>query len=198
MKTILYILLGLSLGAGLTLIVLQERFVRERRRLLALGESQRAKDSQAAMAVLNKQWEQKYQQQAEEMQACQAQLAVIEMSPAVPGQAEIALRQEHERLLLEKNAALDRLTAEQQSFRQQWAGQQEEIKDLQGQLTFLTGEIERLKGEKVLLTDDDFLLLGQPGGHLLPGSVVRAFIKGPHLPQTSSQPEGNKGQATVS
>lgn len=177
-KSILFVCLGLSLGSGLTLISLQERFVRERRRLLAMGESQRSKAAQAAVAVVNKQWEQKYQEQEEELQACQAQLAATEVSPAPIDLGEFIARSEHERLIAEKNVELGRLATEHKTITNHLTKHQEEIKELHGQITFLTGEIARLEEEKKRLPDDDFLILGQPGGHLLPGSIVRAFIKG--------------------
>lgn len=172
MKTFLYILLGLSLGSGLTLIAIQERFMRERRRLLAMGESQRAKAAEVAESILNKQWESKFQQQAEELQACQAQLATAGPCPT-PGidAEECVLRSEHEQLLHEKNLELARLTTENTTLVHHLDSHQEKINDLHDQLA-------RLEEEKKLVPDDDFLLLGQPGGHLLPGSVVRAFIKG--------------------
>ncbi len=184
MKAILYILLGLSLGSGLTLIALQERFIRERRRLLGLGESQRAKDAQAAVAVLNKQWEQKCQQQADELEAYQARLAAVEASPPPVASDEFIECSEHDRLIHEKNTEISRLAAEVKTIGSHLASHQVEVGDLHGQITFLKGEIARLEEEKKhieenkRIPDDDFLLLGQSGGHLLPGSVVRAFIKG--------------------
>lgn len=177
-KTILYVFLGLSLGSGLTLIALQERFVRERRRLLAIGESQRSKSAQAAVTVLNKQWEQKCQQQAEELLACQTQLAAIEPSPPPIDLTEFISRSEHERLIHEKNTELSRLAAEHKTMATHLASHQEEVKELHDHISFLKGEISRLEEAQKSLPDDDFLLLGQPGSHLLPGSVVRAFIKG--------------------
>ena len=178
MKSILYILLGLSLGSGLTLIVLQERFVRERRRLLAMGESQRAKAAQAAVAVLTKQWEQKGQQQAEELQAYQAQLATVEESPTPIDPEEYLARIEHEQLIHEKNFELGRLVAEHKTMVNRLTEHQGEITELHGQIIFLKGEITRLEEEKKRIPTDDFLVLAPPGGHLLPGAVVRAFIKG--------------------
>lgn len=178
-KSILYVCLGLSLGSGLTLITLQERFVRERRRLLAMGESQRSKAAQAAVAVVNKQWEQKYQEQEEELHACQAQLAAAaEVNPAPINLEEFITRSEHEQLIAEKNAELGRLAAEHKTLTSHLTRHQEEINELHGQIAFLTGEIARLEEERKSIPDDDFLILGQPGGHMLPGSVVRAFIKG--------------------
>ena len=177
MKAILYILLGLSLGSGLTLIALQERFIRERRRLLAMGESQRAKAAQAAVAVLNDQWEQKCQQQAEELGKCQAKLTAVEASPPIDRDAFIECS-EHDRLINEKNSEISRLAAEIKTIGSHLANNQVEVSDLLGQVTFLKGEIAKLEEEKRHIPDDDFLMLGQSGGHLLPGSVVRAFIKG--------------------
>ncbi len=180
MKALLYILLGLSLGSGMALIALQERFIRERRRLLALGESQRATATQAAVALVNKQWEQKCKQHTDDLQELRARLEATETpGPLAPEDLEnLVDKGEHERLLHEKNLALDRLAAENKALASHLANHQEEIKDLHGQITFLKGEIAKLEEEKKHLpaADDDFLFLGQ--GSLLPGSVARAFIKG--------------------
>ena len=184
MKALLYILLGVSLGSGLTLIALQERFIRERRRLLALGESQRATATQAAVALLNKQWEQKCKQHTDELQECQSRLALAATETPAPiaheDTGDVIDKSEHERLIHDKNIELDRLAAEYKTMTRHLASHQEEIKDLHGQITFLKGEIAKLEEERkhIPAADDDFLVLGQAGGHLLPGSVARAFIKG--------------------
>ena len=186
MKALLYILLGASLGSGLTLIALQERFIRERRRLLSLGESQRATATQAAVALLNKQWEQKCKQHTDELQECQSRLAAAETPSETPSPiahqdpGDLIDKNEHERLLHEKDVEVDRLAAEHKTMAHHLASHQEEIKDLHGQITFLKGEIAKLEEERKHLpaADNDFLVLGQAGGHLLPGSVARAFIKG--------------------
>lgn len=178
-KTSLFILLGLCLGSGLTLIALQERFVRERRRLLAMSESQRTKSAHAAVAVSTKQWEQKCQQLEEDLHAVQTQLAFAEANPPPIDPKEFVPRSEHERLIQEKNSELTRLTADHKMIASQLTKDQEEINELQAQIAFLGGEVSRLERAKTdVSVDDDFLLLGPPGGHLLPGSVVRAFIKG--------------------
>lgn len=190
MKILLYILLGLSLGAGLTLIALQERFLRERRRLMALGESQRAKSHQV-MADANKKWEQQCQQLSEELQACQTRLTAAEAAPPMDTQG-LVPQAEHERLIRENTAELSRLAEENRSLADHLAKYQGENQDLygeiaelqgeiaslHGQLTTLQGEIATLSAEQKTSLDDDFILLGRPGGHLLPGSVVRALIKG--------------------
>lgn len=184
MHAFLYVLLGLSLGAGLTLIALQERFVRERRRLLALGEAQRAKTAQT-VDELGTRLEQQTKQHQEELRACQARLAAAEAAPATAPAREGGLEvSEYERLIEGKTVELNRLATENTALAEHLASHRAEIKDLQGQVAFLHGEVTRLEGEtarlaaeKEALPDDDFLLLGQPGGHMLPGSVVRAFIK---------------------
>lgn len=182
MKAFLFILLGLSLGSGLTLIALQERFVRERRRLMALGESQRATATQAAVALLNKQWEQKCKQHTDELEECRTRLAETETSPpAVPEErGDVIDTSEHERMIHEKNLELGRLAAEIKTMGTLLTNHKDEINDLHGQITFLKGEIAKLEEEKkrIPAPDDDFLFLGQGRGHLLPGSVARAFIKG--------------------
>lgn len=187
MKVLLYILLGLSLGAGMTLIVLQERFLRERRRLMAMGESQRAKAAQALEDA-----NQKCHQLTEELRECQARITDAETTPA-PESAGLIPQDEHERLIRENTEELSRLAEENRTLADHLAKYQGENQDLYGEIAELQGEIASLRGQitslqgelaaleaekKSQMVDDDFVLLGQPGGHLLPGPVVRAFIKG--------------------
>lgn len=190
-KSILYILLGLSLGSGLMLIALQERFLRERRRLMTLGESQRAKAAQA-LDDTNKKWEQQLRQLTEELHGCQSRLATAEALPLTDAVG-LVPQDEHERLLRENTEQLSRLAEENRNLADHLAKYQGENQDLYHEIAELQGEIANLHGQlstlqseiatreakqKTRLDDDDFVLLGQPGGHLLPGSVVRAFIKG--------------------
>lgn len=179
MTAILYILLGLSLGTGLTMIVLQERFLMERRRLLTLGESQRTK-ADHALDELNKKWANECREHIDELHACQEQLKKIEDLPPPSSPENHIDRTEHNRLIQEKNSELSRLAAEIKTAAKLLAGHQEEIHDLQGQIAFLQGEVTRLETAppKTSLPNDDFVLIGSTNGHLLPGSVVRALIKG--------------------
>ncbi|MDP2104729.1 MAG: hypothetical protein Q8J76_01950 [Desulfobulbaceae bacterium] len=178
MKALLFILLGLSLGIGLTLIAIQERFLRERRRLLALGESQRAKATQA-LDEQNKKWAQECQQYKDELSACKEQLTKREV-PTLSSPEDPIHKNEHDRLIQEKNSELSRLATEIRGAAELLGGRQEEINDLQGQIAFLQGEVTRLEEapREKTLPNDDFVLLGNTNGHLLPGSVVRALIKG--------------------
>jgi len=223
MKAILYILLGFSLGTGLTLIALQERFLRERRRLLALGESYRAKGDEA-LDELNKKWDQDCRQHREALQACQEQLTTLAAVPPSAPPDEYISRLDHERLVQEKNTELSRLASDIKGTADLIEGQRKEINELQGQIALLQGDIARREGtdstapaeliarhqqeldalhgqlaalqaevsclEKTRTEqpplNDDFILLGAPNGHLLPGSVVRAFIKGRQVPHNPS------------
>lgn len=199
MKALLYVILGLSLGAGCTLIALQERFLRERRRLLALGDSQRAK---ADMAVdeMKAKWEAECELLQSELQACQGRLAEAilaaeaakeaveesEVPVVATAGADLVLRGEHERLIQEKNTELSRLAAENKSLAVHLQGQQEELTDLHGQIAYLKEELAKAQEAVAtqVLSDDDFVLLAAKGsGHLLPGAVARAFLKGnPNFP----------------
>lgn len=178
MKVFLYILLGLSLGSGLTLIALQERFIRERRRLLAMGESQLAQAAQALAEAKEKRAEE-LGRLTQDLAECRGRLAIADSRPPIDPEGLID-RDEHDRLLREREAEISRLATENLTLADHLARQQGESADLNGQITFLKGELGRVEAEKAARPDpdDDFLLLGQPGGHLLPGAVVRAFIKG--------------------
>lgn len=179
MEAILYILLGLSLGIGFTLIGLQERFLRERRRLLALGDSQRAKADQT-LDELNKKWAEECRQHKADLQTCQEELARIESAPPLPSKQDHIDKNEHNRLIQEKNTELSRLAIEIKGAAELLERHKEELDDLQGQNAFLRGEVARLEEaqKNKVLPNDDFVLLGNTKGHLLPGSVVRALIKG--------------------
>ena len=48
--------------------------------------------------------------------------------------------------------------------------------ELQSESDFLKGEVDRLEEEKKSLPVDDFIVVGAPGGHLLPGSVARSLM----------------------
>ncbi len=187
MKAILFVLLGLCLGTGTTLIFLQERFLRERRRLLALGESQRAKGEQASEELTRK-WEEECELLRQELQGCQVRLAERVESAAVPppeDRPEMIDRHEHQRLIEEKNGELSRLAGENKSLADQCLAHQREIDDLNLQISYLKDELVKAQAARNTLPDDDFLLLGgQAANHLLPGSVARAFIRGnPRFPR---------------
>jgi len=188
MTAILYIILGLSLGVGLTLIYLQEKFIQERRLLEAMGESERIKSAKM-LKDLDEQWENscsKYKQEIAEYKQQIEQLNGTGMPPAdiTPGpengvsdthsQARLAELEEKIRF---KDEMLTELGEKNDILQQSLTSHQKEINDLQDELTFLKGEINRLEEEKKDLTlENDFIVFGD-GGHLLPGSVARAFMK---------------------
>ena len=202
LKIFLYILLGLSLGAGTTLIALQERFLRERRRLMALGESQRVKAAQALEEANNK-WEQRVQQLSADLQRCQAQLTTaIATSPPITTIVEQSVSNELEQLLQTKEGELNLLVAENQALSGLQTKHLAEIDSLRNDISHLQGKIEALRGENDALQEqnsllqaeigklkeqrqepptDDFIFMGdQSCRHLLPGAVARAFIKRRH------------------
>lgn len=167
MTAILYAILGLSFGVGLTLIYLQERFIRERRLLVAVGESERAKAAQM-IKDLDEQWERTCSKYKQEIEAYKQQLSDSQFSER------LAELEEETRF---KDSKITELGKENDRLQKNLVSYQKEIDDLQGELTFLKGEINRLEEErKKLPVDNDFIVFGE-SGHLLPGSVARAFIK---------------------
>jgi len=188
MTAILYIILGLSIGVGLTLIYLQERFIRERRLLVAMGESERAKSAKM-LKDLDEQWEKSCSQYKQEIAGYKQRLAQLNSKEIPLAGIRPGLKDEDsetisvERLAeLEeetrfKDGKLTELEKDNDRLQKSLAGFQKEIHDLQGELTFLKGEINRLEDEKKKLPqDNDFIVLAD-GGHLLPGAVARAFMK---------------------
>ncbi len=191
MTAILYIILGLSIGIGLTLLYLQERFIRERRLLVAMGESERAKSAKM-LKDLDEQWEASCSQYKEDIETYKKQIedlnneisAVKVATPAEQLQS-YAIDQNQEpqpdiaKYELEaknKDAKLKELTKGNEDLRKSLASYQQEIKELQAELAFFKGEVARLEEEaKKLPADNDFIVLAD-GGHLLPGSVARAFM----------------------
>ncbi len=185
MTAILYIILGLSIGIGLTLIYLQERFIRERRLLVAMGESERAKSAKM-LKDLDESWEKSCAQYKENIEIYKERLENLanETSPPAVNAVGEELSEESQQRLAQLEAEVqdnDRKLAELQSdnnsLQKRLANHQQEISELQGELTFFKGEVTRLEVEqKGLPADNDFIVLAD-GGHLLPGSVARAFMK---------------------
>jgi len=184
MTAILYIILGLSIGIGLTLIYLQERFVRERRLLVAMGESERAKSAKM-LKDLDENWEKSCAQYKEDIEMYKERLENLanETSPAVNAVSEELSEESQQRLaqleaeVQDNEGKLAELQSDNNRLQKNLASYQQEIKELQGELTFFKGEVTRLEEEqKKLPADDDFIVLAD-GGHLLPGSVARAFMK---------------------
>ena len=183
--------MGLSLGVGLTLIYLQERFVRERRLLVAMGESERAKSAKM-LKDLDNQWESTCAQYKEDIEKYKMRLAEAQQrlearepdnnddsddeaaaALAEAGERINILAEELERVKAQK---AEISTEERQKFQHDISVYQQEIKDLQAEITFLKGEVKRLQDAKKNQLPDDCIVLSD-SGHLLPGSVARAFMK---------------------
>lgn len=164
MTTILFIILGISIGVGCTLIFLQERFIRERRLVLAASESDREKAAQQ-LTELDEKWELECEQYKQELIALQDQA----VSPGALENSELAVR--------EKEARVQELAAENAQLREAVTALQGQLVEAQTESDFLKGEIARLEEDRAQLPPDDFILLSPPGGHLLPGSVARALMK---------------------
>lgn len=154
MTTFLYVVLGLAVGIGVTLIYLQERFVRDRRVLLAKGESEKVKSEQM-LHELDAHWQQKFN-------ACAAQLSDYEQR--APDLEAI-------------EAAQEKFAAERAAWKENLEAQLKQISELQGEIAFLKGENEKLQKDTANRPPTEDYLLLSPGGHLLPGSVARAFMK---------------------
>lgn len=191
MNAILYIIMGLSLGVGLTLICLQERFVRERRLLVAMGESERAKSAKM-LKDLDAQWEKTCSQYKEDIERYKAQLAEAQlMLEAREPDNDDSDDDEEAAALTEAGERLNILAEELEQVKSQKSGisaeerrkfqhdislYQQETKDLQAEITFLKGEVKRLQEAGNNQLPDDYIVLSD-SGHLLPGSVARAFMK---------------------
>lgn len=154
MTTFLYMVLGLAVGIGVTLIFLQERFVRDRQRLLAKGESERVKSAQM-LHDSESHWQ-------ERLEECRMKLA--EYQNQLPDLQAIEASQE-------------KFAAERTAWQEKIDGQLQQISELQGEVAFLQGENEKLRKEQNEQPPSEDYLVFSPGGHLLPGSVARAFMK---------------------
>ncbi len=191
MSAILYIIMGLSLGVGLTLIYLQERFIRERRLLVAMGESERAKSAKM-LKDLDAQWEGTCAQYKEEIEKYKARLTEVQLILEAKGadnnddnddEAAVALTEAGERINI-LTEELERVKSqkaglsaeERRRFQHDISAYQQETKDLQAEITFLKGEVKRLHEPDNNQLPDDYIVLSD-SGHLLPGSVARAFMK---------------------
>ncbi len=191
MVAILYIALGMSIGIGLTLIYLQERFIRERRLLVAMGESERAKSAKM-LKNLDEQWEKscgQYKQEISEYKDQVKDLKETVSSKNASQNSTLANKRNKDaaKKLTEQEEKYrvkdDKLTEQQNKnydLQKVLSNYKKEINELQGEITFLKGEVSRKEDERqdVPLPLDDDLVMLNDGGHLLPGSVVRAFIKG--------------------
>lgn len=163
MTTLLYILLGISVGIGCTLIFLQERFIRERRIILTTSKAEREKAA-IQLKELDEKWEAECEQYKQELALLQDEAASSRTDDS-------------EEKLLEKEAQISALTDENKQLLETRAALQEQLAEIQSESDYLKGEINRLEKEQSQIPADDFILLSPSGGHLLPGSVARALMK---------------------
>nr|MBF0221532.1 hypothetical protein [Desulfobulbaceae bacterium] len=163
MTTLLYILLGISVGIGCTLIFLQERFTRERRRILATSKAEREKATRQLLE-LDEKWEAECEQYRQELAAAQTEAAGDNAADS-------------EQRILEKESEIAALTSENQQLQKSNAALQDQLTEAQSESDYLKGEIKRLEKEKSQIPADDFIVLSPSGGHLLPGSIARALMK---------------------
>jgi len=190
--SLLYIILGLSIGVGASLIYLQERFTRDRRSLIALHESDKVK-SAGLLKDLDTKWEKRYKKEQEKNDRQKGKITELEEAllqaethlkkkvatvPENPA-AENSARKEIDSLTktIENNdIALRKLQQEKDILEQSLQESRQEIENLHGETTFLQGEIRTLKeSASTHKPDDDFLILA-PGNHYIPGSVARKLM----------------------
>lgn len=190
---ILYIILGVCLGVGASLIYLQERFTKERRKLIALNEAEKAKSADM-LKRLDADWEEKTKADKEDILAKAARVQELEealeeadnraknLAQETPSTAHKDGGQDNE-LLIDlqgamqvKETELKDLLRENQEISKTLQTAYQEVKDLHGEITFLKGEVKKLEEtSKDQPSDDDFLVLG-PGNHYIPGSVARNLM----------------------
>jgi len=164
MTTILYIILGFSIGVGCTLIVLQERLLRERRLSVAANEAEQEKSAKMLKEIEDK-WEQ-------ESETYRQKLAALQEEAAHKNNTDL-----QEESFLAQEAQIADLSNENKQLKESLAATKTQLTELQGESDFYQGEIRRLEEELKGLPPDDFILLSPPGGHLLPGSVARALMR---------------------
>jgi len=189
--SLLYIILGLSIGVGASLIYLQERFTRDRRSLIALHESDKL-SSAGLLKDLDIKWEQRYKKEQEKNDSQKGKIAELEealhqaeshlqeeTNPEPKNQAADNSAQELHNLkeaLEKKEQAQQKLQQENDLLKQSIQESRQEIENLHGEITFLKGEVTTLKESAGSQTaDDDFLILA-PGNHYIPGSVARKLM----------------------
>ena len=174
MISFLYVILGFSLGFGVAIITLQERFIRERRRLIALNQAERVKNSESQSEDLQRIKAEKTACQ-EALEECrraaaeaarpeaperedstQAATAPEEMEPRIDPQA----RERVEQLENELASARERLMAEEATrkiLQDTKEHLEEDVVNLEGETHALKEEILRQKetitGLKGLIED---------------------------------------------
>ncbi len=201
-RSSLYIVLGFSLGVGVTLIYLQERFLRERRKLRALDIAERAK-SQEIIKELDAKWEKETIECRREIADAHLQIAgyeeaalisetkVKELEEIIVAYAEKADKvEETEQRCTVDRAAITELQLTLQEKEEELAGllkekndllgtlteARQEISDLHGEIEFLKGKITNIENQRKKSEQDDDFLVMTPGHHYIPGSVVRSLM----------------------
>ncbi len=169
MTTILYIILGISIGVGCTLIFLQGRFIRERLFVVAASQSERQKSAEQ-LKELDEQWELECAHYKQEVAAMQDE--------AAHGGDEVKGLEE---ALLKKEALLTELTIEQEQLRESIAVIQGQFAELQSESDVLKGEVDRLEEEKKNLPDDDYTIfyITDVSGH----GAASAFVTFLNFPE---------------
>lgn len=142
MTALLYIILGAVLGVGLTLLILQDRFVRQRRLLVAMGESERAKSSQM-LHELDDQWKQESRQFRQKLKSYKNKLSIKQVAPQ-EALSRVAILKEKMR---EKEEARLELEEAKNNLQNSLSDRRLEISEMQEEISFLKGEADRLSNE---------------------------------------------------
>lgn len=191
---VLYIVLGLSLGVGITLIYLQEKFVRERRKLVAFAAAEKAK-AQEMLKELDTKWEQKTAESVRENEDTRLQIAALEEAAQISAKKITELQEsivaqnertgeaganaatdELKRALQEKEEELAGLAKEKNELLEIITEARQEISNLHGEISFLKGEIKNLEAKNKKVGQDEDYFVMTPGKHIIPGSVARALM----------------------
>lgn len=190
----LYIVLGLSVGVGSTLIFLQEKIIRERRKLMALSASEKAK-AKEALKELDSRWEQATAKQKKEIEEATLKIAALEKKEQDSEEKIVMLEEmianhgkgagrdeisgeidELKRNLLEGEEKLQGLLKERVGLQGALAEARKEVSDLYGEIDFLKGAVAKLESERKKWKDGDDYLVVAPGRYIIPGSVARSLM----------------------
>lgn len=170
MMAILYVILGLAIGAGLTFMYLQERLIRERRLIVTMGESERLK-ADMMIKDIEEQCGKACAQYKEDIDGYKGRIESLhaEFQQRIT-RLEVAAQS--------KDVSLAELGEDNNELQESLASHKDEIKELRRELIFFKEEAARFEKKKGgVVVDDDSIVLAE-SGHLLPGYVVRALMKG--------------------
>ncbi len=157
MTAVLYIILGLSIGIGITLIYLQERYNRERRLLVSMAESERLKSSQT-VKDLDEQWSHERDQYRTELQENTSHIQEMEHalseaaanSGILPNQFSLTERTELNslrKLLKERDDDKTLLEAGKNSLQKSLASQQQVINEMQEENSILKEQLGHISDD---------------------------------------------------